>query len=75
MNVKYRGTENYQQNEHVYSFLIFIGFSASLCEIEQPNVCDSAPCQNRGTCQLVSSVDKYKCLCPNGYSGVFILLN
>lgn len=45
-----------------------IGFSASLCEIHVPNVCDSSPCINGGTCRLKTLHD-FKCVCAEGYSG------
>ena len=31
--------------------------------------CESNPCFHGGTCQ--NQVDKYKCLCPTGFSGDF----
>lgn len=46
-----------------------IGFSASLCEIPLPNVCDRTPCQNGGTCNLLS-LTNYTCNCREGYRGV-----
>lgn len=45
-----------------------IGFTASLCEIPEKNVCDSGPCQNGGTCNL-QSLEKYSCSCSQGYGG------
>ncbi|XP_055332270.1 neurogenic locus notch homolog protein 1-like [Paramacrobiotus metropolitanus] len=45
-----------------------IGFSASLCEIPIQNVCDAAPCENGGTCNLLS-LSSYTCECRHGYRG------
>ena len=45
-----------------------LGFSASLCEIPVPNVCDAAPCRHGGTCQL-RTLDNYTCACPTGFRG------
>ncbi|KAG8235485.1 hypothetical protein J437_LFUL016992 [Ladona fulva] len=45
-----------------------IGFSASLCEIPEPNACDAAPCKNGGSCTLLS-LKNYTCTCPPGYTG------
>ncbi|KAG1689638.1 Neurogenic locus Notch protein [Nymphon striatum] len=47
-----------------------IGYSASLCEIEVPNSCESNPCQNGGTCSLLT-LDKFICTCASGYRGPF----
>ncbi|NXS74981.1 VWA2 protein, partial [Pandion haliaetus] len=33
-----------------------------------PDLCDSQPCQNGGTC-VPEGLDKYHCLCPLGYGG------
>ena len=45
-----------------------LGFSASLCEIPVPNVCDSAPCQHGGMC-ILRTLDNYTCSCQNGFRG------
>ncbi|MCL4154358.1 UNVERIFIED_CONTAM: hypothetical protein GTU68_049612, partial [Idotea baltica] len=45
-----------------------VGYSASLCEIAVENACDSDPCQNGATCQLIT-LDEYRCQCPTGYRG------
>ena len=45
-----------------------IGFTASLCEIREKNVCDSSPCQHGGTCSL-KSLEEYTCSCAQGYTG------
>ncbi|XP_022258233.1 neurogenic locus Notch protein-like [Limulus polyphemus] len=45
-----------------------VGYSASLCEIALPNSCDSDPCQNGGTCSLIT-LDKYTCTCAAGFRG------
>ncbi|XP_023215803.1 neurogenic locus Notch protein-like [Centruroides sculpturatus] len=45
-----------------------VGYSASLCEIAVPNSCDSDPCQNGGTCALIT-LDNYTCTCAAGYRG------
>lgn len=45
-----------------------IGFTASLCEVPVKSACQINPCQNHGTCQLVT-LDIPKCLCPNGFTG------
>ena len=45
-----------------------VGYSASLCEIAVANACDSDPCQNGATCQLLT-LQKYRCQCPTGFRG------
>ena len=45
-----------------------VGYQASLCEIAVANACDSDPCLNGATCQLVT-LDTYRCQCPSGYRG------
>lgn len=45
-------------------------YSASLCEIHEPNACDSSPCLNGGTCGL-KTLSEFKCACAEGYSGKF----
>lgn len=45
-----------------------VGYSASLCEIREANDCDSAPCNNGGTCVLKSLRD-YQCVCAPGFTG------
>ncbi|OQV18440.1 Neurogenic locus Notch protein [Hypsibius exemplaris] len=47
-----------------------LGFSASLCEIHVPNVCDPSPCQNLGTCSLNQTLTNFVCGCRRGYRGV-----
>lgn len=45
-----------------------VGYKASLCEIAVENACDSDPCMNGATCQLLT-LDTYVCQCPSGYRG------
>lgn len=47
-----------------------LGYSASLCEIPEPNSCDDRPCVNGGTCVL-KSLKEYSCICAPGYTGNF----
>ncbi|KAG1689633.1 Neurogenic locus Notch protein [Nymphon striatum] len=51
-----------------------IGYSASLCEIEVPNSCESNPCQNGGTAPVfhgscINTFGSYRCACEQGYTG------
>ncbi|KAJ6215631.1 hypothetical protein RDWZM_010131 [Blomia tropicalis] len=48
-----------------------LGYSATLCEIEESNICrDVEPCHNGGTCQLIENLNTYKCRCANGWHGI-----
>ena len=44
-----------------------LGFSASLCEIPVPNVCDAAPCRHGGSC--IDLVNDFQCVCDLPYTG------
>ncbi|XP_017479439.1 PREDICTED: neurogenic locus Notch protein-like, partial [Rhagoletis zephyria] len=47
-----------------------LGFSASLCEVEEPNVClQTRPCENGGRCVLKGDVDNFECQCAPGWRG------
>ena len=50
-----------------------LGYTASLCEIREDNVCNSSPCNNGGICVL-KSLKEYTCQCAQGYSGKKIYL-
>lgn len=56
------------KNGPTFSCSCPVGYSASLCEIAVPNSCDSNPCQNGGTCNLVT-LNNYTCSCTTGYRG------
>jgi hypothetical protein len=43
------------------------GYSGNRCEIR--DACQSNPCMNGGTCQLINGNNGYQCVCPAGYSG------
>lgn len=45
-----------------------IGFTASLCEINQSSACDSNPCRNGGTCML-TTLKEFTCACALGFTG------
>ncbi|XP_078132006.1 hepatocyte growth factor activator serine protease isoform X1 [Sander vitreus] len=45
-----------------------------LCERVQYTMCRSNPCQNDGTCRLITSTNKEVCNCRRGYSGPYCSL-
>ncbi|XP_032367192.1 hepatocyte growth factor activator isoform X2 [Etheostoma spectabile] len=45
-----------------------------MCERVQYTMCRSNPCQNDGTCRLITSTDKEVCNCRRGYSGPYCSL-
>ncbi|KAH7984134.1 hypothetical protein HPB52_017345 [Rhipicephalus sanguineus] len=47
-----------------------VGYSATMCEIKVPNACDSQPCHNGATCQLLT-LQNYTCVCANGFRGKY----
>lgn len=47
-----------------------LGFSATLCEVEDANVCrDTRPCANGGKCVLKGNLTTYECICALGWRG------
>ncbi|KRY18790.1 Neurogenic locus Notch protein [Trichinella patagoniensis] len=44
-----------------------VGFTASLCEVQLPNACDSSPCKH-GKC-ILNTLQSYHCECDFGYLG------
>uniref|UniRef100_A0A3B3ZAP4 Uncharacterized protein n=1 Tax=Periophthalmus magnuspinnatus TaxID=409849 RepID=A0A3B3ZAP4_9GOBI len=46
-----------------------IGYTGSLCQTPQNSSCyPNNPCINSGKCELATSLDKFKCLCPRGWT-------
>ena len=43
------------------------GYSGIRCEIR--DACQSNPCMNDGTCELINGNIGYQCICPSGFSG------
>ena len=56
------------QSSAIFECSCPVGYNASLCEIVVPNICDTQPCKNGATCQLLT-LDDYTCACPTGYRG------
>ncbi|CAG2183112.1 unnamed protein product, partial [Oppiella nova] len=52
-----------------FKCLCRLGYSASLCEIQLPSVCDRNPCLNDGKCQLKNSLQDFQCVCADGWTG------
>lgn len=47
-----------------------LGFSASMCEVETPNICQREhPCRNGGRCILHTDLEHYQCNCLSGWRG------
>lgn len=50
-----------------YKINYFHFISGKRCELEvSSDLCDNKPCQNGGTCHLISAGYRYECFCPPG---------
>lgn len=58
-------------NQSSFACACTSGYSGSCCEISvaTSNPCLANPCQNSGTCQVVTG-NAYRCICPLGYLGI-----
>ena len=64
-------------NKPTFQCVCPIGYSHSFCEVAvSDNACLNSPCNNGGTCTLVSNISNYTCSCPVGWKGKahFLLL-
>ena len=57
-------------NKPTFQCVCPIGYSHSFCEVAvSDNACLNSPCNNGGTCTLVSNISNYTCSCPVGWKG------